>query len=90
MSRHIDDADRIINAIAPTDPTDRSLMNADIINDLFNKVLNGQYRSKACSLYTYAQVVALADKEPGEIFYTSDTKQFIAWDGVDLVIFGGE
>jgi hypothetical protein len=83
----IEDNDRIRNRYTPIDPNDKTLLNADNVMLIFDKLVNGQYRFK-CKILTYDEIVNLPDKEEGEIFYASDLKQFLGWNGTDLVVLG--
>lgn len=46
MVRSIDDSDRISNRLAPTDANDKTLLNALWVMNIFDKVVNGDYRSR--------------------------------------------
>lgn len=83
----VPDSDRIINRYPPVDPTDKTALNADNVMLIFDKLVNGQYRFKV-KIGTKAEIEALPDKEAGEIFFMSDIKQFVGWDGEKFVILG--
>lgn len=89
MALQIDNADRIANRYPPLDPNDKTELNADNIMLMLDKIVNGQYRIKVKTL-TYQEILNLANKEAGEIFFATDTKHFYGWTGSMLVDFGGE
>jgi len=85
----IPDEDRIRNRYPPKDPNDKTELNADNVMLIFDKLVNGMYRFKV-RVMTYEEIVNLEDKEPGEIFFASDTKHFYGWTGTQLIDFGGD
>lgn len=79
MSRTIDSADRITDRVAVTNPADKSSLSAANMLIILDGIVNGKYRSKPYQA-TYAEIEALSNKEPGEIFYATDTDQYIGYD----------
>jgi hypothetical protein len=78
--------DRLQNKTAHVDPTLKTGINADLLMTIFDSLVNGSYRFKPKNL-TYADIEALTDKEEGEVFYASDIKQFVGWDGAGYHIW---
>lgn len=87
MRLKIPDVDRILNRYPPIDPTDKTELNADNVMLIFDKIVNGKYRMKVIS-GTYEAILNLPNKEPGEIFFATDIKQFVGWNGEELVVLG--
>jgi len=87
MSRQIDSDDRIANKTPPLNPADKTELNADNIMLILDKIVDGQYRWR-CRQGTYDWIVNLPDKDPGEIFFATDTGQFVGWNGTSLVVLG--
>lgn len=87
MALTIKNEDRIQNKYPPLDPNDKTELNADNVMLIFDKLVDGQYRYKL-KTYTYNDIVNLADKEEGEVYYATDTKQFYGWNGSELVVLG--
>lgn len=83
MSKQVDIADRLLNDEPPTDPLDKSLLNADNINLIADNILSGKYR-RVLPKYAYADIVALADKELGEEFYVTDMQMKALFVGISV------
>ncbi len=83
----INEEDRIKNRKPPLNPNDKTEINADNVMLIFDKIVNGEYRLKVKCL-TYQEIVNLTDKEAGEVFFAIDIKQFLGWNGTELVVLG--
>lgn len=89
MARTIETSKRIINnpSHPPTILTKFGL-NADNVMLILDALVNGEVRFKL-KTYTQAEILALTDAEAGEVFFASDTLQFIGYTGTGFVVFGG-
>ena len=88
MSRTIDTSKRIINH--PSHPPTilaKYGLNADNVMLILDALVNGEIRFKV-KTYTQAEILALTDVEPGEVFYASDTDMFIGRTKNGFTIWG--
>lgn len=78
MALTVDSADRISNKTIPTDPADKTLMNADNVMLILDKILNGEYRIKS-KVYATGSEMRAVTGEPGERVYCTEEDTYYAW-----------